>query len=78
MAERGTLVENLFGQLQEKHEGRTMRLSQIMTEGTYEGLGQENALPIASQLTFVRWIHIYRASLPRYPRPDTLSKESMI
>ena len=53
-------------------------LSHIMTEGTYEVLEQENALPLASQLTFVRRIHTCLVSFLSYTHQGTVSKEGLI
>ena len=47
-------------------------------EGTYEGLEQENALPLASQLTFVRRIHTCLVSFLSYTHQGTVSKEGLI
>ena len=56
MEERKLLLK-IYSGSNKKHESHKKLLSHIMTEGTHEGLGQENALPLASQLTFVGRIH---------------------
>ena len=66
------LLEIYSGGYKKSTRAAKKLLSHIMTAGTYKGLEQENALPLASQLTFVRRIHTCLVSFPSYTHQGTM------